>query len=71
MEMKENANLTLTTVPTPTNEYRTRRKLRRLTQSPGTPQGVNAAPIPVPVLVAGSRVRIRHVPNAFPLHLSA
>jgi putative endonuclease len=23
------------------------------------------------VLVAGSRVRIRHVPNAFPLHLSA
>ena len=58
MEMKENANLTLTTVPTPTNEYRTRRKLRRLTQSPGTPQGVNAAPIPVPVLVPGSRVLI-------------
>ena len=23
------------------------------------------------VLLAGSRVRIRHVPNAFPLHLSA
>ena len=58
MEMKENTNLTLTTVPTPTNEYRTRRKLRRLTQSPGIPQGVNAAPIPAAVLVPGSRVLI-------------
>ena len=52
MEMKENANLTLTTVPTPTNEYRTRRKLRRLTQSPGTPQGVNGRSYPGPCVGA-------------------
>ena len=58
MQMKENANLTLTTVPTPTNEYRARRKLRRFTQSPGTPQGVTAAPIPIPLPLPGSRVVI-------------